>query len=128
MDDSFKPKFVRRYEHLGTRIRTAVDAYINDVRQGSFPSDNESFFLDPGKRPKSTPAKVAPLSALAHAGVPMPQASRESDGQDSGQSSGHGSGQVTPITGQIPGRPSGVTGHEDPDVLPGLYSSVQKLS
>jgi 3-methyl-2-oxobutanoate hydroxymethyltransferase len=74
MDDSFKPKFVRRYEQLATRIRTAVDAYVADVRDSRFPSAAESFFLDPGARPAQTSAKV--LSAAAHVGgcTPLPQA------------------------------------------------------
>jgi len=45
MDDQFKPKFVRRYESLGTRIRTAVRSYVSDVRDGAFPSERESFTL-----------------------------------------------------------------------------------
>ncbi|MEM9491550.1 MAG: 3-methyl-2-oxobutanoate hydroxymethyltransferase, partial [Myxococcota bacterium] len=49
MDDSFKPKFVRRYEHLATRIRTAVDEYIRDVRSGEFPSRAESFSSSRGR-------------------------------------------------------------------------------
>jgi 3-methyl-2-oxobutanoate hydroxymethyltransferase len=47
MDDTFKPKFVRRYEQLGTRIRTAVDSYIADVRGGTFPAAAESFAREP---------------------------------------------------------------------------------
>ena len=70
MDDSFKPKFVRRYEHLATRIRTAVDAYVDDVRSGNFPSEHESFFLAKNKRAnRRPPAKV---SALSLAGVCEP--------------------------------------------------------
>ena len=57
MDDSFKPRFVRRYEQLGTRIRTAVQTYVEDVRGGAFPSANESFALEPESRaaPGDTP-------------------------------------------------------------------------
>jgi hypothetical protein len=29
------------------RIRTAVDAYVNDVRAGTFPSAEESFSAEP---------------------------------------------------------------------------------
>jgi 3-methyl-2-oxobutanoate hydroxymethyltransferase len=47
MDDSFKPKFVRRYENFATRIRTAVNSYINDVRSGAFPGAAETFHLEP---------------------------------------------------------------------------------
>jgi 3-methyl-2-oxobutanoate hydroxymethyltransferase len=65
MNDSFKPRFVRRYEHLATRIRTAVDAYAADVKNGAFPSEQESFFMDKAQRPKSSNATV---SAIALAG------------------------------------------------------------
>lgn len=74
MDDSFKPKFVRRYEHLATRIRTAVDAYIADVRAGAFPGDKESFFLEPREQQAATQATVSSLSALSHAGACVPMA------------------------------------------------------
>jgi 3-methyl-2-oxobutanoate hydroxymethyltransferase len=76
MDDSFKPKFVRRYEHLATRIRTAVDAYIADVRASAFPGEPETFFLDPGKRPAGPRATI---SALSHAGVCTPAADSVTD-------------------------------------------------
>jgi 3-methyl-2-oxobutanoate hydroxymethyltransferase len=73
MNDSFKPKFVRRYEQLATRIRTAVDAYVADVRDGNFPAERESFYLDPASQPA---AKHATVSAIAHAGAcgPAPDA------------------------------------------------------
>jgi 3-methyl-2-oxobutanoate hydroxymethyltransferase len=63
MNDSFKPRFVRTYEKLATRIRTAVDAYVADVRDGAFPSEAESFFLAPDKRPPRQAASVASLAA-----------------------------------------------------------------
>jgi 3-methyl-2-oxobutanoate hydroxymethyltransferase len=56
MDESFKPKFVRRYESLGIRIRSAAQAYIRDVRDGTFPSEAESFSLE-------EPQKAAALAA-----------------------------------------------------------------
>jgi 3-methyl-2-oxobutanoate hydroxymethyltransferase len=62
MDDSFKPKFVRRYEQLSTRIRTAVDAYVSDVKERAFPAAAESFFLDPKSAPKQQPATVSAMS------------------------------------------------------------------
>jgi len=58
MDESFNPKFVRRYESLGTRIRTAVRAYVSDVRDGAFPSANESFGVT------STPSSSATVAEL----------------------------------------------------------------
>lgn len=60
MDDSFKPKFVRRYDALGARIRDAVGAFTRDIRAGTFPSAAESFELQPGQ-----PAPVTPLYGTA---------------------------------------------------------------
>jgi 3-methyl-2-oxobutanoate hydroxymethyltransferase len=42
MDDSFRPRFVRRYENLALRIRTAVDSYAKDVREGRFPAEEHT--------------------------------------------------------------------------------------
>ena len=64
MNDSFKPRFVRTYEKLGTRIRTAVDAYVADVRDGAFPSEAESFFLTPERRPARPPAQVSAIALV----------------------------------------------------------------
>jgi len=61
MDESFKPKFVRRYESMGIRIRSAAQAYIRDVRDGTFPSAAESFSLE-------EPAKAAPGAAVYSSG------------------------------------------------------------
>ncbi len=63
MNDSFKPRFVRTYEKLATRIRTAVDAYVADVRDGAFPSEAETFFLAPDKRAPRPQASVSSLAA-----------------------------------------------------------------
>lgn len=71
MNDSFKPKFVRTYEKLSTRIRTAADAYVADVRDGNFPSEQESFSLDKGKR---TAREEAPMAAVLHVGGCAPAA------------------------------------------------------
>jgi 3-methyl-2-oxobutanoate hydroxymethyltransferase len=43
MDDSFKPRFVRRFATLGQTIKDAVASYVQEVRSGTFPSDAESF-------------------------------------------------------------------------------------
>lgn len=37
------PKFVREYARLGDAVRGAVAAYCDDVRQGQFPGDSESY-------------------------------------------------------------------------------------
>jgi 3-methyl-2-oxobutanoate hydroxymethyltransferase len=70
MNEDFKPRFVRRYENFAVRIRTAVDEFIDEVRTGRFPSEEESFSLTPSKRDRP----VATVSALALAGgcAPMP--------------------------------------------------------
>lgn len=71
MNDSFKPRFVRTYEKLATRIRTAVDAYVGDVRGANFPGEQESFSLSAGKRAARA---EAPLAAVLHVGGCAPAA------------------------------------------------------
>lgn len=39
------PKFARRYANVGEAIRNAVGAYAEDVREGRFPADEESYHL-----------------------------------------------------------------------------------
>ncbi len=39
----FKPKFVRRYAELADSALDGLSKYIDDVRKGTFPSDNESY-------------------------------------------------------------------------------------
>ena len=41
--ESFKPKFVRHYADLAQEIRKAVDSYVRDIRNGDFPSKEESY-------------------------------------------------------------------------------------
>lgn len=41
--EEFRPRFVRRYASLAETIRSAVARYVSDIREGSFPSDNESY-------------------------------------------------------------------------------------
>jgi len=43
MYDDIRPKFVRRYAELGDSINSAVKEYIQDIQNGSFPSEKESF-------------------------------------------------------------------------------------
>jgi 3-methyl-2-oxobutanoate hydroxymethyltransferase len=43
MDETFKPRFVRRFATLGATIKEAVGAYVSEVRGATFPSDAESF-------------------------------------------------------------------------------------
>ena len=55
MDDSFQPKFLKRYAQLGGRIRQAVEDYAHEVAAGIFPGPEHSF-----KR-KGAPRQVAKL-------------------------------------------------------------------
>ncbi len=64
MNDEFRPKFVKRYDQLGLRIRTAVEAYVHEVRGGRFPDDAHSFGADAGKR-----TEAAPYASVASAGA-----------------------------------------------------------
>jgi 3-methyl-2-oxobutanoate hydroxymethyltransferase len=57
MDESFKPRFVRRYATLGAAIKEAVGHYVADVRGGAFPSDAESFSIAENK---ATPSTIEP--------------------------------------------------------------------
>jgi 3-methyl-2-oxobutanoate hydroxymethyltransferase len=43
----FMPKHARRYAELGAGIKAAVARYIDDVQALSFPSDSESFPMEP---------------------------------------------------------------------------------
>ncbi|HEU4615705.1 MAG TPA: 3-methyl-2-oxobutanoate hydroxymethyltransferase [Kofleriaceae bacterium] len=56
MDETFKPRFVRRFATLGQTIKEAVGQYVGEVRGASFPSDAESFAVH-----ESRPAQAAPL-------------------------------------------------------------------
>ncbi|MGZ4779784.1 MAG: 3-methyl-2-oxobutanoate hydroxymethyltransferase, partial [Thermoanaerobaculia bacterium] len=37
--DGHTPKFVRRYAEIGAEIKTAIEKYLADVREGRFPND-----------------------------------------------------------------------------------------
>jgi 3-methyl-2-oxobutanoate hydroxymethyltransferase len=54
MDETFKPRFVRRYATLGATIKDAVAHYVADVRTGAFPSDAEAFTVAENKAAPST--------------------------------------------------------------------------
>src|SRR5690606_16174605 len=97
MNDSFKPRFVRTYEKLATRIRTAVDAYVADVRDGAFPGEAESFFLDGARRPARQPAQVSAIALVGGCAPDEPPA----PGGESGGESGGGSGGGEPDAGGL---------------------------
>ncbi len=42
----FVPKHAKRYARLGEAIQEAVGQYVAEVRDGAFPTERESFFID----------------------------------------------------------------------------------
>ncbi|HUS29257.1 MAG TPA: 3-methyl-2-oxobutanoate hydroxymethyltransferase [Kofleriaceae bacterium] len=58
MDETFKPRFVRRFANLGNTIKEAVASYVSEVRGSTFPSDAESFAAAETKAPH---AQTGPL-------------------------------------------------------------------
>lgn len=56
--DDLRPKFVKRYDELGERARTAVSAYVAEVRSGEFPTREHSFGAAPPRI--ATPAPESP--------------------------------------------------------------------
>ena len=58
MDETFKPRFVRRFANLGETIKGAVSQYVNEVRGSTFPSDAESFAAADNKAPHANPGPL----------------------------------------------------------------------
>lgn len=63
MDETFKPRFVRRYATLGATIKESIGRYVADVRAGAFPSDAESFSIAENRATPST-IEPAPYSSV----------------------------------------------------------------
>jgi 3-methyl-2-oxobutanoate hydroxymethyltransferase len=53
MNETFRPTFVKRYDNLAVRIRTAVEQYVTEVRNGEFPDEEHSFGTEPPPRPEA---------------------------------------------------------------------------
>jgi 3-methyl-2-oxobutanoate hydroxymethyltransferase len=62
MDETFKPRFVRRFAQLGQTIKDAVASYVGEVRAGTFPSDAEAF-TGVESRPQHTGALYSTAAA-----------------------------------------------------------------
>lgn len=43
MNEGFKPKFLRKYLNLHEQITGAVQQYVKDVKDQTFPNENESY-------------------------------------------------------------------------------------
>ncbi|MEX2238850.1 MAG: 3-methyl-2-oxobutanoate hydroxymethyltransferase [Dehalococcoidia bacterium] len=67
--EDFKPRHARRYAELGVAIREATARYIEDVREGSFPGEAESFRVDP--------AKLKEVETLVYRGAGSSQAAQQ---------------------------------------------------
>lgn len=50
MDDSFKPRFLKRYETFADRIQKAVAQYLAEVTSHAFPAPEHSFSHEKGER------------------------------------------------------------------------------
>jgi 3-methyl-2-oxobutanoate hydroxymethyltransferase len=76
MNDEFRPRFVKRYDQLGVRIRTAVEAYVHEVQGGLFPDEEHSFGEEAVPRSESAPyGSVTPTGPAV--GPPPKKASDE---------------------------------------------------
>ncbi len=71
--DGFVPKHAKQYAQLGEAIRGAVAAYVSDVQEGRFPTEEHSFTMDEkalaelvttddGDRPPSKPHQPTHIS------------------------------------------------------------------
>jgi 3-methyl-2-oxobutanoate hydroxymethyltransferase len=74
MNDEFRPRFVKRYDQLGMRIRTAVEEYVGEVKDGLFPTEEHSFGAAPPVRHDEATPYAAPGRAVAAAAAPSPPA------------------------------------------------------
>jgi 3-methyl-2-oxobutanoate hydroxymethyltransferase len=62
MNEEFRPKFVKRYDNLAVRIRTAVEQYVTEVRNQQFPDEDHSFSKD------APPANATPYGSARASG------------------------------------------------------------
>ena len=54
LNESFVPKFVKRFAELGAEVRGAVARYVGEVKAGAFPDDAHSFH--------SSPVRLVPMA------------------------------------------------------------------
>jgi 3-methyl-2-oxobutanoate hydroxymethyltransferase len=92
MNEEFRPRFVKRYDNLALRVRTAIDTYIDEVRSGEFPGPEHSF-----SKQAPAPGSAAPYGGarVSAAGGVVPEA----DGQAPIEHAGVGCVPLRPIRG-----------------------------
>ena len=64
LNDTMKPKFVKRYEELFSRGVAATRAYVDEVRSGVFPGVEHSFGVKPARENE---VRVAVATGSVHA-------------------------------------------------------------
>ncbi len=67
MMEDFRPRFVKRYEQLGMRIRTAVEEYVEEVKDGLFPTEEHSFGAQAATATPYSSVRAAAVSAVPEA-------------------------------------------------------------
>jgi 3-methyl-2-oxobutanoate hydroxymethyltransferase len=75
MNEEFRPKFVKRYDNLAVRIRTAVEQYITEIRTEQFPDEEHSFSKEAPARPESATPYSSAKAVAAGGGERDPDAS-----------------------------------------------------
>ena len=81
MDDDFTPKHARRFLEGASVIRDALVAYREAVESRTFPTEDESFFLDAAKRAR-VEARIAQHTVdAAHEGVDAEVAILSAEGE-----------------------------------------------
>jgi len=81
MNEEFRPKFVKRYDNLAVRVRTAVEQYVTEVREGEFPTPEYSFSATPppSKSAESAQPYSSSKKAAAGGGGGVPTGERDPD-------------------------------------------------
>lgn len=79
MNEEFRPRFVKRYDNLAVRVRTAIDDYIGEVRAGEFPSQEHTFSREGGREGNQAATPYGGLRVAAAGGVVPESAPRDAD-------------------------------------------------
>ncbi len=80
MNEEFRPKFVKRYDNLALRVRTAIDTYIGEVRNGDFPGLEHSFSKEQRPGPSASPYGGLRMAAAGGVTPEVPDDEPDADG------------------------------------------------